>query len=79
MWHWKLNEDLGAIINEYVQRHLFGVAVILLLLGVFLKASGRNSDLGMKALYGWRQWLSMLISITAIGCIVVLSVILLRL
>lgn len=68
LWYWKLNQDLGQIINYYVSSNVNEVIVILLALWVFLRLAGRNSDLGMKALYGGRQWLSVLVSLAAIVC-----------
>ncbi|MGA5585471.1 hypothetical protein ACPCHW_04270 [Pseudomonas siliginis] len=73
MWYWKVNQDLGQIINDYVSSNANGIIIILLALGVFLRLAGRNSDLGMKALYGGRQWLSVLVSLAAIACMVGLA------
>jgi len=78
LWHWKLNEDLVIIINDYTSRHLPGATVVLLILGVCFRFSGRNSELGMKALYGGRGKLSTFVSVVAVGSMAALSIVIIK-
>ncbi|KAE9641954.1 hypothetical protein [Pseudomonas sp. PB106] len=74
LWHWRLDDDLKIIINDYAARHLSGLTIMLLFLGICFRFAGRNSELGMKALYGGRGKLSTVVSMVAVGGMAALSI-----
>lgn len=70
LWNWKAQGDIGEFFNTYVQTHKVGVLAVLFIIAAAMKFAGRNSELGMKALYGGSKWLSMLVDVIGIGVMV---------
>lgn len=79
LWQWKAQGDISELINAYVQTHQVGALVALVIIGVAMKLAGRNSEQGMKAIYGGSGWLYVLISMFPIGVMVLLALLLQRL
>ncbi|WP_248801061.1 hypothetical protein [Pseudomonas sp. MWU13-2105] len=79
LWNWKTQGDVGEFFNTYVQTHQVGALVAVLIIGSAMKLAGRNSELGMKALYGGSKWLSMLVDVIGIGVMVLLMLFVTRL
>ncbi len=67
LWYWKLDGDLSFIVNEYISTHLPEAAATAIVIAVCMRLAGRNSDQGMKALYGGRKGLTILVSMLAIA------------
>lgn len=79
LWQWKAQGDIGELVSAFVQSHQVSALVVLLIIGAAMKLAGRNSERGMKAIYGGSGWLYALVSMFAIGGLALLTLLLVKL
>lgn len=79
LWQWKAQGDMAERLSAYFQTHQVSALVVLLIIGAAMKLAGRNSERGMKAVYGGSSWLYVLVSMFPIGVMALLAFLLGRL